>query len=185
MSVAIVTIPVHALPARLGDLAHVYTAMYALPDTAGTRFAALLTDHATRDGFTLCAALDDPTGQCVGLAYGFTGLPGQPWRDALAAVMGDDMARDWLTGYFEFAKFGIIPARRRAGIGGQLHEALFRDVPQYRAVLNVRQGNHAARALYDRRGWVTLHDVSTRRFPTTHRDAGRTPSWGANCAPGE
>ncbi len=158
MSVAIVAIPAHALTARLGDIAHAYTAVYAAPEAAGTRFATMLMDHATRDGFTLYAALDQPTGQFVGLAYGFTGLPGQPWRDALAAVTGEALARDWLTGHFEFAEFGIIPARRREGIGGRLHDALFRDVPQRRAVLTVRQGNHAARACYDRRGWAVLHD---------------------------
>jgi len=159
MSVAVVAIPVHAVNAA--------------PEAAGTHFAMLLTDHAARDGFTLCAALDNATGRFVWLAYGFTGLPGQPWRDALAAVMGDDKGRDWLTGYFEFAGFGVIPARRREGIGGRLHDALFRGVPQQRVVLTVRQGNDAARAFYDQRDWVVLHDEFST--PSSYDPPGRGP----------
>ena len=157
MSVSVAELSPSAVAARLDDVAQVYLEMFSLRPEVGPRFAAMLAEHAARQGFRICAALDGASGQLVGFGYGFTGQPGQPFRDALAAAMGPVAAEQWLTGHFEFAEFGVIPARRRQGIGGRLHDALFSGLPHRRAVLTMRTGQQPAREFYEGRGWVTLY----------------------------
>jgi len=144
--------------AKQDAIVQTYLAMYDLPTNTGPRFATMLVEHATRAGFRLCLAIDHEQEQPVGFGYGFTGQPGQAWRDSLAAAMGAELARQWLRDYFEFAEFGVIPAWRQRGVGGRLHDTVLRDLPHRRAVLTVRQSNETARAFYARRGWVALYD---------------------------
>jgi ribosomal protein S18 acetylase RimI-like enzyme len=132
--------------------------MYDLPLAAGPRFGAMLAEHARREGFRLCLATAQEKGPCIGFSYGFTGQRGQAWRDSLAAAMSDELTEAWLRDYFEFAEFGAIPVYRQRGVGGRLHDAVFRGLPHRRAVLTVRQENAIARAFYERRGWLALHD---------------------------
>jgi GNAT superfamily N-acetyltransferase len=85
----------------------------------GPRFAEGLTERAGRDEFRFCAASDDAIGTVVGFAYGFTGRPGQVWRDSMAAALGPEVAGEWLTGHCEFAEFGVVPAWRGWGSGAR------------------------------------------------------------------
>lgn len=157
MASTITPLPAQEIASRLAEIAKVYLAIYALPPEEGPRFAAGLTEHAGREGFRFCAASDEETGAIVGFAYGFTGLPGQVWRDSLAAALGPELVGEWLTGHFEFAEFGVVPAWRQQGIGARLHDALFTGLRQRRAVLTVRAKQQPARGFYERRGWRTLH----------------------------
>ncbi len=157
MLVSVADLSAQAVAARLDDIVQAYLDMFRLPPAAGPRFAAMLTEHAAREGFRLCAALDDESGQLLGFGYGFTGQPGQAWRDGLAAALSAAAGEAWLTGHFEFAEFGVIPARRRQGIGGRLHDAIFSGLPHRRAALTVRKDQQPARQFYDRRGWVALY----------------------------
>ena len=161
------------------ELVRTYLAMYDLPRAAGPRFDAMLAEHAAREGFRLCVAMPEEDGLCIGFGYGFTGQPGQAWRDSLAMAMSDELSELWLRGYFEFAEFGVIPAYRQRGVGGRLHDAVFRGLPHRRAVLTVRQGNATARAFYEQRGWLALHDdfyASSGRGPYVMMGRELTPS---------
>ncbi len=132
--------------------------MYVIPAGGGEGFVPFLMEQSQREGFQLCVAVDQENGQIVGFGYGFTGYPGQTWRDALAEVAGIEMAASWLIGHFEFAEFGVTPTRRRCGIGTQLYEALFSGLPQERAILTVREENEPARRFYDKQGWRVLYE---------------------------
>ena len=142
---------------RLADLVSVYEAMYRLTPGTEAGFATILTEHSQREGFRLCAAFDRESARLVGFGYGFTGWPGQSWRDALAGAMGPEAAARWLTGHFEFAEFGIVPPMQRRGIGTRIYESLFNGLPHGRAILTVRTQNQPARRFYDRQGWVALY----------------------------
>jgi ribosomal protein S18 acetylase RimI-like enzyme len=142
---------------RQDDLVETCEAMYAIPRGEGG-FRPALAAHATRDGFRLCAASDTNDGRMLGFGYGFTGRPGQLWRDEMARAVPQHVADEWLDGHFEFAEFGVIPSARRRGIGTLLHAAVFDGLPHRRAVLTVREGNAPAIAFYKRHGWRTLHE---------------------------
>jgi ribosomal protein S18 acetylase RimI-like enzyme len=143
---------------KIADLQSIYEAMYAIPAGGGEGFVPFLIEHSQREGFQLCAAIDRDSGQMIGFGYGFTGYQGQTWRDSLAEAVGVEMAASWLTGHFEFAEFGVIPTRRRYGIGTQLYKALFSGLPQERAILTVREENEPARRFYDKQRWQVLYE---------------------------
>ena len=143
---------------RMADLQSAYEAIYAIPAGGGEGFVPFLIEHSQREGFRLCAAIDRGSGQMIGFGYGFTGYPGQTWRDSLAEAVGVEMTASWLTGHFEFAEFGVTPARRRCGVGTQLYDALFNGLPQERAILTVREENEPARRFYDKQRWKVLYE---------------------------
>lgn len=157
MTIDIIHLSPQDVAARHEGLAFAYEAVYSSPPGAGARFADMLMEQSRRDGFRLRAALDRADNGLVAFGYGFTGQPGQPWRDSLAAAMGAEVGGRWLRDYFEFAEFGVVPAWRRHGVSGRLYDSVFGDVPHRRAVLTVREGNEPARHFYERRGWVELH----------------------------
>jgi ribosomal protein S18 acetylase RimI-like enzyme len=158
MSVTIVQLSLRDVLARAEELAGVYRDMYELPVESGVGFQQTLAEHARREGFRLCVVRDAERDALVGLAYGFTGQVGQPWRDALALAVDQATRDQWLTDYFELAEIGLVPAFRGRGIGGRLHDRLLADLPHPRSVLTVRAGNDAAKRLYRRRGWLTLNE---------------------------
>jgi ribosomal protein S18 acetylase RimI-like enzyme len=128
------------------------------------RVREILPRHASRDGFTFVAAVDE--GRIVGFAYGYRGAPGQWWHDAVRAAMTPAQRALWLLpGHVELAELHVVPGRRREGLGGRLHDALLAahaDAPT--VVLSTQVGNEAARSLYAARGWeVVLPEL---RFAT-------------------
>ncbi len=142
--------------AHIPQLLRAYRQIYGLPLDAGSGFAPMLTEHAQRVGFRLCVAYG-AQGGLVGFGYGFVGQPGQAWRDGLAAALGPTATAYWLSNYFEFAEFGVIPEARRRGVAGRLYDALFSALPFPRGVLTVRESNLPARRFYESRGWQPLH----------------------------
>lgn len=157
MHVTIVQFTAQDVVDREEQLVDVYRAMYALPSAASFGFGRTLREHVRREGFRLWVAQGSEGDAPVGFGYGFTGRVGQAWRDSLALALDQPTRDHWLTDYFEFAEFGVIPAFRRQGIGGRLHDRLLADLPHPRSVLTVRTNNEAAKQFYRRRGWLTLH----------------------------
>ena len=94
----------------------------------------------------------------IGFAYGFTGMPGQDWRDMMAEAAGEEIAERWMIGHFEFAEFGVVPAARRQGVGTRLYHELFSGVANPHALLTVVTYNEPALEFYKRRGWELLLD---------------------------
>lgn len=157
MSVTTIDLSPPEVLTRMGDIQSVYEAMYAIPAGGGAGFIPFLIEHSQQEGFRLCVAIDGGSDQMIGFGYGFTGYPGQTWRDSLAEAVGVEMAVSWLTGHFEFAEFGVIPTKRRSGIGTQLYDVLFNGLPQEQAILTVREGNEPARGFYAKQRWQVLY----------------------------
>ena len=102
----------------------------------------------------------------IAVLAGFFGLiaweVAQPVGFALATGIGDE---------FEIIALGVVPERRRAGIGGALLDTLSGEVRRRGAlgiVLEVADDNAAARSLYAAHGFVR---VGLRR--NYYRRAGR------------
>jgi ribosomal protein S18 acetylase RimI-like enzyme len=111
--------------------------------------------HCERRGFRLDAAFDGET--LSGFAYGYIGDLGQYWPDRVAAVLGEESAREWVGDHFEFVELAVRPPYRRRGIGSALHDALMSDPPADRALLSTDDGDDApAVRLYQSRGWRRL-----------------------------
>ncbi|MGO1567513.1 MAG: GNAT family N-acetyltransferase [Brachybacterium sp.] len=107
--------------------------------------------HRRRAGFRLVAAeLED---ELVGFGWGYTGERGQWWADSVAGALGAD-ARKWVGGHLEFVELAVLPDHQGRGIGGQLHDALLRDLPHERALLQTdADSSSAGHSLYIARGW--------------------------------
>ena len=157
MTIDVVDLSPGEVTVRLADMVAVCEAMYKLAPGSEAGFATILTEHSQREGFRLCAAFDRESARLVGFGYGFTGWPGQSWRDALAGAMGPEAGAQWLTGHFEFAEFGVVPPMKRRGIGTRIYESLFNGLPHRRAILTVRMENQPARRFYERQGWLALY----------------------------
>jgi 8-oxo-dGTP pyrophosphatase MutT (NUDIX family)/ribosomal protein S18 acetylase RimI-like enzyme len=139
----------------------VYRAAFAAPPYAEgvaelSRFALSLTEHAQREGFRLVVAREVTSDQIVGFAYGYASKPGQWWHDTIAAHFTPEQRADWLGDSYEFVELAVTPVMQGYGIGGRLHDALLRDLPQRTAVLSTYQGDTHAMRLYRGRGWVVL-----------------------------
>src|SRR5688500_13700686 len=121
MHVTIIQFTVQDVVDREEQLVDVYRVMYALPSTSSVVVERTLREHARREGCRLCVAQESDGNALVGFGYGFTGEAGQAWRDSLALALDQPTRDQWLTDYFEFAEFGVIPSFQRQGIGGRLH----------------------------------------------------------------
>ena len=125
------------------------------PEASRDRIDEILPRHAARGGFRFLAALDDE--QIVGFVYGYNGAPGQWWHDRVAKALGKEGATRWLPpGHFEFTELHVDARRRREGIGGALHDAIFELVEAPTAVLSTQTDNEPALALYRGRGWRVI-----------------------------
>lgn len=158
MAVELATVAPQELAGHLADLQTTYERIYAAPRGAAVKVPAALAEHADRPGFKLVTVRDRRTASTLGFAYGFTGEPGQTWRDAMAEAAGESVAAGWFDGHFEFAEFGVVPELRRSGVGTALYDHLFADLPHTHAVLTVRDSNVAGRTFYHRLRWQVLHE---------------------------
>jgi len=119
-------------------------------------FVRSLMQHAQNPDFCCCFARATGGGRLLGFTYGYTGRPGQWWRDVVAASMEPNEVRIWLDGQFEFVELAVVPEAQGHGIGGRLHDALLEGQRHKVATLSTIQQDTAAFQLYRKRGWVVL-----------------------------
>lgn len=149
------------LAAARDEVRAVYAAAFAAPpyslDTAGAaQMTAMLLRHAEKPGFR-CAIARDAGGPLLGLAYGYTGTPGDWWWDRVAEALDAEARGRWLAPRcFALAELAVLPAAQGRGLGGRLHDALLAGLPEPAAALSTAQVETAALRLYRARGWVTL-----------------------------
>ena len=125
------------------------------PEASRDRIDDILPRHAAREGFRFLGAFDDDA--LVGFVYGYNGATGQWWHDRVANALGKAGTARWLPpGHFEFTELHVDPTRRREGIGGALHDAIFELVDAPTAVLSTQTDNEPAIALYEGRGWQVI-----------------------------
>ena len=149
------------LQAVHAQLVDVYRRAFAAPpygvdEGEVASFANRLPQHAGYRGFRCCAAQEVHTGRVVGFAYGYTSMPGQWWRDIVAAAMDPHTAEHWLSDAFEFVELGVLPEFQGRGIGGRLHDVLLDRLPHRTAVLSTARQETPALHLYRNRGWVVI-----------------------------
>lgn len=142
---------------RVPEFQATYERMYGIAEYSAEFVPAMLELHSQRPGFRLCAA-SAADGSMIGFAYGFTGLPGQAWRDRMAEAVGEELAGKWMNGHFEFAEFGVVPEERRQGVGTRLYDQLFGGVANPHALLTVVTHNEPALEFYRSTGWELLLD---------------------------
>jgi ribosomal protein S18 acetylase RimI-like enzyme len=87
----------------------------------------------------------------VGVGYGARSVPGIPWHDLVAPVLGFDHPA--LQDAWRLVELAVVSECRGAGIGGRLHDALLASQPCGRALLSTAVSNWMARRMYERRGW--------------------------------
>ena len=125
------------------------------PEASRDRIDEILPRHSAREGFRFLGAFDRD--QLIGFVYGYHGAPGQWWHDRVAKALGNGGAQRWLPpGHFEFTELHVAPDRRREGIGGALHDAIFELVEAPTAVLSTQTDNEPAIALYESRRWQVI-----------------------------
>lgn len=111
--------------------------------------------HSARAGFRLALARDG--GALVGIAYGYTGEPGQWWTDTARTVLHPAVASDWLGGHFELVSIGVAGTARGAGVGRRLMTALTDGLEQPRWLLMTSSDpSDPARRLYRSTGWAVV-----------------------------
>jgi ribosomal protein S18 acetylase RimI-like enzyme len=142
------------------DIAQVLTRRRELarlwPEASRDRIDDILPRHATRDGFRFLGAFGEDR-RLAGFVYGYRGAPGQWWHDRVAKALGRAGTERWLPdGHFEFTELHVDPHRRREGIGGALHDAIFEIVDAPTAVLSTQTDNEPAIALYEGRRWQVI-----------------------------
>jgi ribosomal protein S18 acetylase RimI-like enzyme len=120
------------------------------------RFAAMLGQHAGREGFCCYVARQERDGPLLGMAYGYTCRPGQWWRDQVARCLTAGAAARWLDDAFELAELAVVPAAQGQRLGSRLHDALLASLPHRTAVLSTLEAETVAMQLYRKRGWLAL-----------------------------
>lgn len=111
--------------------------------------------HRQRSGFRLALAYDGDA--VVGLAYGYTGEPGQWWTDNARTVLAPEVADAWLGGHFEVVSVGVIESARGAGVGRELMHTLLDGLEHDRLLLmTTADETDPARRLYASEGWHVI-----------------------------
>jgi ribosomal protein S18 acetylase RimI-like enzyme len=122
---------------RLSEALQVYVAAMGYPPSTARQRRALWLDHVRRPGWRAAGWLDD-RGALVGVAYGYTGGPGQWWYEEVRRGLRSAPAeqRDWLLDYFELTELHVRPDAQGAGLGEGLLRALLTDVQESRVLLS-------------------------------------------------
>ena len=161
MSVRIAELTPAELAARVDEVLDVYAEAMEVGRTAARSRRSIITAHLDRDGVRAVAALDGE--RMVGVAYGYSGAPGQWWHDQVRLALTAEQAREWLDGAFEVCELHVLPDRQGTGLGRTLLEALLTGQQCRTAVLTTPDAETRARAFYRAGGWADLR--RELRFP--------------------
>ena len=119
-----------SLGGRIDEALHVYVDAMGYPPSTARHRRSLWLDHTRRTGWRAVGWLD-ATDRLLGIAYGYTGAPGQWWyeevRRGLRARTAAEPAPDWLADYFELTELHVRPDAQGGGLGEGLLRALLRD----------------------------------------------------------
>jgi GNAT superfamily N-acetyltransferase len=143
---------------HLTEALHVYVTAMGYPMSTARHRRTLWLEHVRRPGWRAVGWLDE-AGVLVGVAYGYSGGPGQWWyeevRRGLAATGRG--GEPWLTDYFELTELHVRPDVQGRGLGEALLRALLHGAPNSRVLLSTPEygPNPPGRAwrLYRRTGF--------------------------------
>ncbi|MFC4943471.1 GNAT family N-acetyltransferase [Pseudonocardia sp. GCM10023141] len=154
---------------RLSEALQVYVAAMGYPPSTARQRRTLWLDHMRRPGWRAVGWIDTG-GALTGIAYGYTGGPGQWWFEEVRRGLRTHPATpvdatipsglDWLGDYFELTELHVRPDAQGRGLGEGLLRALLTGTQQQTVLLSTPEygTNPPGRAwqLYRRMGF---HDV--------------------------
>jgi GNAT superfamily N-acetyltransferase len=120
---------------RLAEALQIYVSAMGYPPSTARQRRPLWLDHVRRPGWRAVGWID-PAGPLLGIAYGYTGGPGQWWfeevrrglRGRAGVVLPDD--------YFELTELHVRPDAQGAGLGEGLLRALLDGVRSSHVLLS-------------------------------------------------
>jgi GNAT superfamily N-acetyltransferase len=138
----------------VGPAAEVYgAAMQRAGDLVAQR-RDIMAGHVDRRGFLAAVAMAGDS--LTGFGYGYHGRSGEWWHDVVAAALGREAARTWLSDAFELAELHVDPDHQGTGIGRQLLGAVLGSASGETVVLSTHDRESVARSLYRSVGFVDL-----------------------------
>ena len=164
------------LSARLDEALAIYVAAMAYPRGTARQRAPMWTEHTRRPGWRAVAAVDD-AGEMHGVAYGYSGAPGQWWYEEVRKGLvpraprrrlrptaaepdppADARSLAWLEDYFELTELHVDPASQGRGLGDALLRRLLAGVSAPAVLLSTPEAEQPTRAwsLYRRLGFTDL-----------------------------
>jgi ribosomal protein S18 acetylase RimI-like enzyme len=145
----------HVPPEHVDELWRVFDVVFGDWPSFDAWRSEIWERHSSRAGFRVARAYVGD--QLVGLAYGYTGQPGQWWTDAVAQVLDPGVAEDWLGGHFELVSIGVLAEARGLGVGRELLRRITADLPHDRWLLmTTSDAADPARQLYASEGWDVI-----------------------------
>ena len=127
---------------RLGEALQIYVTAMGYPPSTARQRRSLWLDHVRRPGWRAVGWLD-PAGPLLGIAYGYSGGPGQWWHEEVRrGLRGRDRA--WTDDYFELTELHVRPDAQGGGLGEGLLRALLSGTGHARVLLSTPE--HGPRA---------------------------------------
>jgi len=125
------------LTGRLAEALHIYVSAMGYPPGTARQRRTLWLDHMRRPGWSAVGWLDSAD-VLVGIAYGYTGGPGQWWYEEVRRGLRGTAAeaRGWLRDYFELTELHVRPDAQGSGLGEGLLRSLLDGVPEGRVLLS-------------------------------------------------
>ena len=158
---------------RLAEALQLYVSAMGYPPSTARQRRALWLDHVRRPGWRAVGWLD-ARGGLLGIAYGYTGGPGQWWYEEVrrglrnAAGRMTDPDAEWLTDYFELTELHVRPDVQGAGLGEGLLRALVAGTDRHRVLLSTPESNPGAPG----RAWRLYRRLGFRDVLRDHRFTG-------------
>jgi len=127
---------------RLTEALDVYVAAMGYPPSTARQRRALWLDHVRRPGWRAVGWVD-ATDRLLGVAYGYTGGPGQWWFEEVRRGLrlrssepdGGDV-ESWLGDYFELTELHVRPDAQGGGLGEGLLRALLAGTDRSHVLLS-------------------------------------------------
>lgn len=149
-----------ALAGRVDEALRLYVEAMGYPPGTARHRRSLWLDHTHRPGWKAVAWLgaDD---RLQGVAYGYTGGPGQWWfEEVRRGLRAQQAPPDWLADYFELTELHVRPDAQGGGLGEGLLRALLAGVHSRHVLLSTPEHDPAppgrAWRLYRRLGFADV-----------------------------
>lgn len=148
------------LAARVDDALAVYVAAMGYPPSTARHRRTLWLDHVRRPGWRAVGCVDD-AGRLLGVAYGYTGAPGQWWFEEVSrGLRPRPRERFWLEDYFELTELHVHPDTQGGGLGEGLLRTLLGGANARRVLLSTPENGdgpaNRAWLLYRRLGFADV-----------------------------
>jgi ribosomal protein S18 acetylase RimI-like enzyme len=154
---------------RLTEALHVYVSAMGYPTSTARHRRTLWLDHTRRPGWRAVGWID-AAGTLLGIAYGYTGGPGQWWfeevRRGLSAAGPE--AQGWIRDYFELTELHVRPDAQGHGLGEGLLRALLDGTDRPRVLLSTPEYG----AQQPGRAWRLYRRTGFRDVLRNHRFTG-------------